>query len=84
MPENPAHFGFILASYLVTAAVLIGLVLWIAFDGRAQRRRLAELESRGVRRRSAGVRKQEAGNGGAMTGTKQEARSSEAATGTRQ
>ncbi len=57
MPENPAHFGFILASYLVTAAVLLGLVLWTALDGRAQRRRLAELESRGVRRRSAGGRR---------------------------
>ena len=57
MPENPAHFGFILASYLVTAAVLLGLVLWTALDGRAQRRRLSELEARGVRRRSAGNRK---------------------------
>jgi heme exporter protein D len=56
MLENPAHFGFILASYLVTGAVLLGLVLWIALDGRSQRRRLAELESRGVRRRSAGGR----------------------------
>jgi len=56
MPENPAHFGFILASYLVAAAVLLGLVLWIALDGRIQRRRLSELESRGVRRRSAGGR----------------------------
>jgi heme exporter protein D len=56
MPENPAHFGFILASYLVTAAVILGLVLWIALDGWTQRRRLAELESRGVRRRSAGGR----------------------------
>jgi heme exporter protein D len=57
MPENPSHFGFILASYLVTAAVLLGLIVWIAWDGRAQRRRLGELESRGVRRRSAGARK---------------------------
>jgi heme exporter protein D len=56
MPENPTHFGFILASYLVTAAVILGLVLWIALDGWTQRRRLAELESRGVRRRSAGGR----------------------------
>ena len=56
MPENPAHFGFILASYLIAAAVLLGLVLWIALDGRIQRRRLAELESRGIRRRSQGGR----------------------------
>jgi heme exporter protein D len=69
MPENPAHFGFILASYLVTAAVLIGLVLWIVLDGRAQRRRLIELESRGVRRRSAGAEKPKARGGNAVTGT---------------
>ncbi len=48
------HAGFIIASYLVTAAVLIGLVGWIVLDGRLQRRRLAELEARGIRRRSAG------------------------------
>jgi heme exporter protein D len=53
MPENPAHFGFVLAAYLVTAVVLAGMLLWIGLDGRAQRRRLAELEARGVRRRSA-------------------------------
>lgn len=45
--------GFIAAAYLVSAAVLIGLVMWIAANGRAQRRRLADLEARGIRRRSA-------------------------------
>ncbi len=52
--EHLPHGGFILAAYLLTAAVLTGLFLWIFFDGRAQKRRLAELEARGVRRRSAG------------------------------
>jgi heme exporter protein D len=47
------HAGFILAAYLVTALVLAGLVAWIVMDGRALRRRLAELEARGIRRRSA-------------------------------
>jgi heme exporter protein D len=47
------HAGFIAAAYIVTALVLAGLVAWIAVDGRAQRRRLADLEARGVRRRSA-------------------------------
>lgn len=75
--ENPAHFGFILASYLVTAAVIIGLVLWTVLDGRAQRRRLSELESRGVRRRSAGAQKQAA----TATGTKQEAQRAAGPTG---
>jgi heme exporter protein D len=47
------HAGFIVAAYLVTALVLAGLVGWIVMDGRALRRRLAELEARGIRRRSA-------------------------------
>jgi heme exporter protein D len=48
------HAGFIIAAYLVTAAVLAVLVAWIVADGRTQKRRLADLEARGVRRRSAG------------------------------
>ncbi len=48
------HAGFIIAAYLVTAVVLAVTVVWIVLDGRLQRRRLAELEARGVRRRSAG------------------------------
>jgi heme exporter protein D len=54
MIEGSAHTGFILAAYLLAAAVLIVVVAWIVFDGRAQRRRIADLEARGVRRRSAG------------------------------
>jgi heme exporter protein D len=48
------HAGFIVAAYLVTLVALLVLVGWVLLDGRAQRRRLAELEARGVRRRSAG------------------------------
>lgn len=46
------HPGFILASYGLTVAVVAILFAWIVVDGRAQRRQLAELEARGVRRRS--------------------------------
>jgi heme exporter protein D len=46
------HAGFILAAYLTTAVVIAGLALWIVVDGRTQRRRLADLEARGIRRRS--------------------------------
>ena len=53
MIEPGTHGGFILAAYLLAAAVLAGLVVWIVLDGRAQRRRLAELEAQGIRRRSA-------------------------------
>lgn len=47
------HWGFIVASYVISAAVLGGLVAWILADLRAQRRTLADLEARGVRRRSS-------------------------------
>ena len=46
------HAGFIIASYLVTFVVIAGLVGWVVLDGRLQKRRLAELEARGIRRRS--------------------------------
>ena len=46
------HAGFIVAAYLAAAAVLTGLAVWIVVDGRAVRRRLADLEARGIRRRS--------------------------------
>jgi heme exporter protein D len=48
-----SHAGFIAAAYIATAFVLLALVVWIVLDGRAQRRRLADLEARGIRRRSA-------------------------------
>lgn len=49
------HAGFIAAAYAVSAAVLVGLFLWIVRDGHVQRRRLADLEARGIRRRSGGA-----------------------------
>jgi heme exporter protein D len=54
MEAAATHAGFIVAAYLVTAAVLLGLIAWVVADGRAQKRRLADLEARGIRRRSAG------------------------------
>ncbi|MFK8249983.1 heme exporter protein CcmD [Ancylobacter terrae] len=47
------HGFFILAAYLGAALVLMALALKIAVDGRAVRRALAELEARGITRRSA-------------------------------
>ena len=52
-----SHAGYILASYLVAAGMAAALVAWVLLDGRALRRRLADLESRGIRRRSAGGKK---------------------------
>ena len=46
------YAGFILASYGVVTAVILMLILWVTVDGRAQAKTLAELEARGIRRRS--------------------------------
>ena len=46
------HADFIVASYAVTALVVAVLIAWIATDYSAQKRVLADLEQRGVTRRS--------------------------------
>lgn len=47
------HAAFIWASYGAMAIVIAALVVWLVADGRRLERRLADLEARGVRRRSA-------------------------------
>ena len=47
------HWGYVAAAYAITAVVLVGMTLWIVGDGRRLRRRIADLEARGIRRRSA-------------------------------
>jgi heme exporter protein D len=46
------YVGFIVAAYAVSAAVVAGLIVWIIADHHRQMRILADLEARGVRRRS--------------------------------
>ena len=43
---------FIVTSYLVVFAVVVLLIAWIAIDYRCQKKRLAELETGGIVRRS--------------------------------
>jgi heme exporter protein D len=43
---------FIVTSYLVVLAVVVLLIAWIFIDYRRQKRRLRELESEGISRRS--------------------------------
>ncbi len=50
------HAGYILAAYLATAAVLAGMIAWVALDLRAQKRKLRRLEDEGLRRRSEAPR----------------------------
>ena len=46
------HASFIVTSYATVAAVVVLLIIWIAFDYRLQKERLRELEASGVTRRS--------------------------------
>ncbi|HYH69897.1 MAG TPA: heme exporter protein CcmD [Methyloceanibacter sp.] len=47
------HAVFIVAAYAVTFIAVAALMLFIIADDRHQRRLLAELERKGIRRRSA-------------------------------
>ncbi len=51
--ELGPHAGFIWAAYGAAALVLGALTAWIQFDARHQRNLLADLEAKGIRRRSA-------------------------------
>jgi heme exporter protein D len=51
-----SHAGFIIASYLVVAVVVAILIVWVTVDYFTQKRALAELERRGITRRSASAR----------------------------
>jgi len=53
MPDLGPHAAFILAAYGFTFAAVAALAFFIVADDRKQRRRLADLEAKGIRRRSA-------------------------------
>ena len=55
MPDLGQHAAFIIAAYAVTFAAIALLTFLIVEDDRRQRRLLAELEAKGIRRRSASV-----------------------------
>jgi heme exporter protein D len=48
-----SHAGFIISAYLLTTAVIALLVGWVTADYFTQKRALAELDRRGITRRSA-------------------------------
>jgi len=50
------HIGFVVSAYAAGFIVVGVLIAWVMIDYRAQRRRLDDLETRGVTRRSAAVR----------------------------
>jgi len=55
MPDLGQHAGFILGAYGVTFVAVAALAFAVIEDDRKQRRLLADLERRGIRRRSAGA-----------------------------
>ena len=50
------HAAYIIAAYGITFGVIAALIAWVVADHRRQRRILADLERRGVTRRSANIR----------------------------
>lgn len=46
------YAAFIIPSYVVSAAVILALLVWIRFQHKSRRDMLAELEAAGMRRRS--------------------------------
>jgi heme exporter protein D len=57
MPDLGPHANFILAAYGFTFAAVAALAFFIVADDRKQRQRLAALEAKGIRRRSADASK---------------------------
>jgi len=53
MPDLGPHAAFIIAAYAVTFLAVAALAFFVVEDDRKQRRSLAELEQRGITRRSA-------------------------------
>ena len=52
MSAPGSYASFIVTSYVLVAAVVLILVLWVAVDYHRQKQRLRELEASGVVRRS--------------------------------
>jgi heme exporter protein D len=53
MMDLGPHAAFIVGAYMTATAVVAALVVWVTADHAAQKRALAELERRGISRRSA-------------------------------
>lgn len=57
---SAAHIGFVLTAYALTFVVLLGLIVVIAADLKAQRTALAKLEDAGAPRRRRATSTQKA------------------------
>ncbi len=55
-----SHLDFIIASYAAALVIVGALIVWVTLDFRAQKRALADLEMRGIGRRSASAAREPA------------------------
>jgi heme exporter protein D len=46
------YAAFVISSYAIAAAVVLALIVWVVADHRRQQASLADLEAKGVTRRS--------------------------------
>jgi len=53
MMDLGPHVEYLVGAYLIATVVVAALVGWVTADHAAQKRALAELERRGISRRSA-------------------------------
>jgi len=53
MIGDGAHLPFIVGSYVGVAVLVVGLLAYVTWDSLRVKRKLAELEKAGIRRRSA-------------------------------
>ena len=52
MITGAEQWQYVIAAYGVVGLVLAGLIAWVVVDGRRRTAELADLEARGIRRRS--------------------------------
>ena len=52
MITGSGQWLYVIAAYSAVALVLGGLIAWVVLDGRRRTAELADLEARGIRRRS--------------------------------
>ncbi len=52
MISGPEQWTYVIAAYAAVAVVLAALISWVVLDGRRRAAELADLEARGIRRRS--------------------------------
>ena len=50
------HAAFIVTAYAAAVVIIGGLIAWVLLDRRTQMRKLADLEARGMTRRSGPAR----------------------------